>query len=166
MKNIGTTQLKTERLTLRRLREDDILILHQFGCLVGSVDEVKKRGQHMMEEYQPPFCFHWVIEFDGAPIGRIRAWDIDPFNNRCQLGYDIAKTHQNQGFMTEAVKRVIDFLFNDVNIHRIFCHVREGNIASMRICEKCGMTFEGTLIGHYKSQNGFDDVKVYGIVKC
>ncbi len=165
MKNIGTIRLKTERLFLRPLGEEDIEALHAAGCLVGNLDEVQKRGRRMIEEYQKPFCFHWAITLEGKPIGRIRAWDIDPFNNRCQLGYDIAKAYRGQGLMTEAASAVIDFLFQKAEIHRIFCHVRAGNIASMRVCEKCGMTLEGKLLAHYKTQVGYDDVKVYGIIR-
>ncbi len=165
MKNIGTVILKTERLTLRRLQEEDIGVLRSFGCLSGSADEVEKRGQRMIKEYREPFCFHWVIELEAIPIGRIRAWDVDPFNDRCQLGYDIAEAYRKRGFMTEAVMAVIRYLFEEADFHRIFCHVRVGNYASARVCEKCGMVREGILKEHYKSQTGFDDINVYAIVK-
>ncbi len=165
MKSIGTKEIQTERLLLRRMAARDIPVLHALGCLVGSAEEVQKRGEAMLADYQKPLCFHWVIEYEGRAVGRIRAWEVDPFNDHCQLGYDVAADCRNRGIMTEALHAVLRFLLIDADCHRVFCQVRAGNAPSIRVCEHCGMTYEGRLREHYKCSEGFDDVLVYALLQ-
>ena len=57
-------------------------------------------------------------------------------------------------------------MMQDADVHRVFCSVRAGNVASRRVCEKCGMVLEGTMRQHYARQDGgYDDVCIYGILK-
>ncbi len=164
MKPIGTGEILTPRLRLRRLCAADIAALRACGSLAGSEEEASARMRRFLAEYRKPFTLHWVIECEGKAVGRVRAWDVDPFNGNCQLGYDIAPACRGQGLMTEAVRAVIAFLFERAEVHRVYCHVRTENIASARVCEKAGMAHEGTLRAHYKNGNKFDDVHIYGIV--
>ncbi len=165
MKAIGTKKIKTERLLLRRLVRKDAEALHAQGCLVGDLYDAVRQVNEMLAEYKKPLCYHWVIEHEGRAIGRIRAWDIDPFNDHCQLGYDMSPSYRNRGLMTEAFSAVLEYLLYEVDCHRVYCSVRCDNLASARVLEKCGMTCEGVLRGHYKGRNGYDDVKIYGIIK-
>lgn len=165
MKNIGTVQIETERLVLRRLKMADADSLWALGSLVGTPDEVRKMVSDMMVEYERPFCFHWAISYENRAIGRIRAWEVDPFNSRCQLGYDIALEYRDRGLMTEALCAVLQYLFDEADFHRVYCQIRSGNLASVRVCEKCGLAFEGTMKGHYKGREGYEDVRLYGIVR-
>ena len=99
-------------------------------------------------------------------IGRVKAWDVNPYNGYLQLGYDVGPEYRNQGYMTEAVSAVIWFLMMEADVNRVFCSVREGNVASRRVCEKCGMRHEGTMRQHYARQDGgYDDVHIYGVLK-
>ena len=53
--------------------------------------------------------------------------------------------HQRrQGIMTEALSLFVDYLFQSTKIHRVQLIIAEGNIASERVAQKCGFTYEGT----------------------
>ena len=93
------------------------------------------------------------------------AWEISTYNEYCQLGFDVAKAYRNKGIMSEAIKAVFDYLLYQADFNRIYLQVRANNIASNKVCEKCGMILEGTMKNHFKSQNGFDDVNIWGITK-
>jgi RimJ/RimL family protein N-acetyltransferase len=91
---------------------------------------------------------------------------VNPYDGNLQLGYDIGLAYRNHGYMTEAVRAVVRYLLTDAEAHRVYCSVRESNRASQRVCEKAGMTHEGTMRQHYARQDGgFDDVRIYGIVR-
>lgn len=166
MKPIGTKTLTTPRLLLRAVQNDDAEALVRIRSLAMPLSDAQKNVARMVEELQKPFTFHWVITMNGAVIGRIKAWDVNPYNGYLQLGYDLAPEHRGHGYMTEAVQAVVRFLLTEGEVNRVFCSVRAGNTASSRVCEKAGMTHEGTLRQHYARQDGgFDDVRIYGIVR-
>ena len=166
MKPIGTKIITTQRLVLRPVQLSDAEALVRVKSLAMSVEEANKAVASMIEERRHPFCFHWVITFEGQPIGRVKGWDVSPYNGYLQLGYDIGPEYRNRGYMTEAVQAVVRFMLIEADANRVYCSVREGNLSSRRVCEKCGMRHEGTMRQHYARQDGgYDDVHLYGILK-
>ena len=164
MKPIGTKILTTTCLVLRPPKHEDVQALVDIKSI--PMADAQKMVTGMVDELKKPFVFHWVITLEGLVIGRIKAWDVNPYNGYLQLGYDIGSSHRGKGYMAEAVKAVIDFMFMKVDVNRVFCSVRAGNIASRRVCEKAGMKLEGTLRQHYARQDGgYDDVCIYGIIR-
>ena len=166
MKPIGTKMIRTFRLTLRPLQTEDVESLVRIRSQPMSLVEARKTVAAMVDELGKPFTFHWVITLDDAVIGRIKAWDVNPYNGYLQLGYDIGPEYRGNGYMTEAVKAVICFMLLEAQANRVFCTVRAGNAASRRVCEKAGMRLEGIMRQHYARQDGgYDDVCIYGMVR-
>ncbi len=165
MINIGTKEITTERLILRKIRREDAAPLSASGSLSGTLDEVKKNIEARIKDYESPYTYHWVIEYSGEPIGRVLVWEINPRDEYCQLGYDISPEHRNRGFMTEAIKAIIVYLLDEADFNRVYCNVRTNNIGSNKVCQKAGMTLDGVLRKHFKSDIGFDDVNVYSFIK-
>ena len=166
MKPIGSKTIKTQRLLLRSVQIEDAEALVRIKSLTMSLVEAEKAVINMIAEAKKPFVYHWVITMEGCVIGRIKAWDVNPYNGYLQLGYDIGAEYRQQGYMTEALHAVIRYMMFEADANRIFCSVRSGNVASRRVCEKAGLIHEGTLRQHYARQDGgFDDVCIYGIVK-
>lgn len=166
MNPIGTKPITTQRLYLRAPRLTDTESLVRIKSLAMTMEEARRTVAAMLEEQKHTFNFHWVITLDGAIIGRIKGWEISPYNGYLQLGYDMGPDFRGQGYMTEAVGAVIRYLMIEADANRVYCSVREGNLASRRVCEKCGMKHEGVLRQHYARQDGgFDNVYIYGILK-
>ncbi len=61
----------------------------------------------------------------------------------CHLGYKLDFSNQNKGFMTEAVKKITEFAFFELNLHRIEANVMPKNLASIKVLEKCNFKNEG-----------------------
>ena len=55
-----------------------------------------------------------------------------------EIGYVLSKTYWNKGLMSEAVKEVINYLFNDLDLDFLTCGYYDFNIQSKRVQEKCG----------------------------
>ena len=166
LKPTGTKTLQTPRLILRAVRDGDAEALVRIKSLPMTIIEAHKAVAAMVHELQKPFAFHWVITLSGVVIGRIKAWDVIPYNGYLQLGYDIGPEFRGNGYMSEAIRVVVRFLMMEAEVNRVFCSVRAGNIASRRVCEKAGMAHEGTLRQHYARQDGgYDDVCIYGIIR-
>lgn len=166
MKPIGTQTIATARLVLRRPQLSDAQELVECRSLAMTMEAAEKAVAGMVAEADKPFCFHWVITLDGHAIGRVKGWEVSPYNGYLQLGYDVAPVHRGKGYMTEAVGAVIRYMLTEAEANRVYCSVRECNMASRRVCEKNGMRHEGILRQHYARQDGgYDDVYIYGVIR-
>lgn len=71
----------------------------------------------------------------------------------CFLGYKVANIHSNQGYITEALKTAIPYLFSRLKLHRIEANIMPHNLASIKVVEKLGFYNEG-LARKYLKING------------
>lgn len=166
MKPVGSRTITTARLVLRPPRATDAEALVEIRSLPMSITEAGRTVFDMVREASKPFGFHWVVTLNEQVIGRIKGWDVSPYNGHVQLGYDIGPAYRGNGYMTEAAKAVIEYLLTEAGANRVYCSVRAGNHASVRVCRKCDMQHEGTLRQHYARQDGsFEDVLIFGILK-
>ena len=67
--------------------------------------------------------------------------------------------------MTEALKTVKDYCFNELSVNRLFGGCEINNIASKRVMEKCSFVYEGTLRNYLKLRDGYHDMHVYSIIR-
>jgi len=111
--------------------------------------------------------FPYVITFikQDLPVGMI---EIHLRGFILEIGYALARSEWGKGFMTEAVRKVIEFGLSQPDIYRLqgFCDVE--NIASARVMEKAGMIYEGMLrryVLHPNISITPRDVFLYAIVK-
>ena len=165
MKAIGTKTLVTPRLILRKICKEDAESLFCVGSLGESLQDATQIVANMIQYNDEPMSFHWVMEYEGMAIGRIKGWEVDPHNNFVQLGYDIGVPHRRKGLMTEAVKAVSAYLLKECEFNRVYCMVRESNPASIRVCEKAGMKHEGILKKHWIQDDGtYTNVHCFGLL--
>ena len=72
---------------------------------------------------------------------------------------------KGKGLMTEAVKAVSIYLLKECEFNRVYCMVRESNLASNRVCEKAGMKHEGFLRNHWIQGDGsYTNVHYWGLL--
>jgi ribosomal-protein-alanine N-acetyltransferase len=61
----------------------------------------------------------------------------------CHLGYQIARSHEGRGLMTEALRAANGFMFETMRLHRIMANYRPENERSARVLERLGFVREG-----------------------
>lgn len=61
----------------------------------------------------------------------------------CTLGYKLDKTYVKNGYMQEALKTAIDYMFREVKLHRVEANIRPQNKESIRLVEGLGFQKEG-----------------------
>ncbi|MGG0655290.1 GNAT family N-acetyltransferase [Rummeliibacillus pycnus] len=72
--------------------------------------------------------------------------NIHDFQNReGEIGYIVNPAYWGKGIATEAAKLLIEFGFDQLNLHRIFATCDPRNIESSRVLEKIGMIKEGRI---------------------
>jgi RimJ/RimL family protein N-acetyltransferase len=87
----------------------------------------------------------WAIETLARDyIGEITLTKIDRINRSAQVGIVIgSKPHWNKGFGTDAMRVVLRFAFDNMNLHRVWLNVYDFNVRGIKSYEKCGFTREG-----------------------
>jgi ribosomal-protein-alanine N-acetyltransferase len=81
----------------------------------------------------------------------------------CHLGYQIDEQAANNGLMTEALRRVIAYAFDELKLHRIEANVMPRNLRSRRVVEKLGFEEEG-LAKQYLKINGVWEDHIHYVV--
>lgn len=81
------------------------------------------------------------------------------------LGWFIHKDHQNKGNATEAGRKLLEFGFDHLGLHRITAHCHVDNARSVKVMEKLGMRREGRLVKDHRYKGGvWGDSYVYAIL--
>lgn len=87
-----------------------------------------------------------AIVVDGRAVGGVGVVPLSDVE-RCsaEVGYWLGETYWNRGIMTEAVRLLVDYVFENTAILRLFASVYEYNVGSMRVLEKAGFTRQAVL---------------------
>lgn len=149
--DISNVVIKTERLVLRAFRESDLDDFFAYASVDG-VGEMAGWSHHKSIEDSKAILNLFLnekktfaIEYNGKVIGSI---GIEEYNEELlpefadkvgrELGFVLSKDYWGRGFMPEAVKGVINYLFDELKLDVIVCGHFNKNIQSKRVQEKCG----------------------------
>jgi ribosomal-protein-alanine N-acetyltransferase len=65
-----------------------------------------------------------------------------------EIAYLLDKNFWHQGLATEAAKGIMEYGFEKLNLSRLICMIDPENVASQRVAERIGMTFEKKVDGY------------------
>lgn len=179
MKHIGTQTLETERLILRKFVVDDAddmfnnwassetVTKFMTWQAHTSVDDTRDYIKYLCSEYENDNAYHWCIvsKESGQAIGSISVVFIKDDIKSAEVGYCLSEQYWHKGIMSESLKRVIEFLFNEVGLNRIEAHHDVNNPNSGGVMKKCGMSYEGTHRQAGMNNTGVCDLAYYAILK-
>lgn len=172
----GTVTLRTERLILRKFKEEDYKDIFEWASnpkvtrylsypTHKSLADSKNIAKFWADASEKIDNYNWAIELDGKVIGNISVVKHDELWE-AGIGWQIDAPYWNQGIMTEAATAVFDFLFHEVGFHRISAGHDTRNPASGKVMEKLSMQKEGLFRQfYYKDGFGTGDSQKYGILK-
>lgn len=107
-----------------------------------------------------------AITVDDVAIGSIGVFRRDNVHRlTAEMGYYITEDYWGKGVVTEAVKQMCRFIFDNTDIVRIFADPYDFNVASCRVLEKAGFVYEGTLRKNAVKNGRLVDMKLYAILK-
>ena len=80
-----------------------------------------------------------ISDYNDQALGLIDLFDFDFKNKRAGIGVLIkSETDRYQGFGKEALKLLIDYCFNQLQLNQLYCNISEENIASLQLFKKQG----------------------------
>ena len=151
---INGTIIETERLKLRPFQQSDLDDFYEYASVEG-VGEMAGWKHHENKEFSQEILdlfinedntFAIVLKENNKVIGSLGVDEYGmeqalseffDYQGR-EIGYVLSKDYWGKGLMPEAVKAVIDYLFNIQNLDFLTCGYYEFNNQSRKVQEKCG----------------------------
>ena len=145
--------IETDRLLLRRFTEDDAPLLYELNLdpevirythdPMTSVEHAKKvLNEVILPQYVLYDHGRWAVHL----ISNLEfiGWcglKYLPETNEVDLGYRFMKKFWGNGYATEAALACIEYGFTRSNLRQIVGRALPGNLASIKVLEKCGMKY-------------------------
>ena len=146
--------IQTDRLILRQFKQEDLKDFFEYASVEGVGEMAGWRHHESIEKTQEILndfikedkTFAIVLKENNKVIGSLgiekygmehALTEFYNYQGR-EIGYVLSKTYWNKGLMSEAVKAIINYLFNDLDLDFLTCGYYDFNIQSKRVQEKCG----------------------------
>lgn len=161
--------IQTERLTLHPFSLDHIADLHQvynhpeamrFWDVPPHADEAESR--HILAGMLTESAWWWSISLKGneTMIGNVGFIGNPGVPG---VGYILHPDYWQQGIMTEALRAILDYGFDNLGISRAELWINEDNLASQRLAETVGFVRRGRFRQKYHHHPASHDKYVYGL---
>ncbi|MBD3280694.1 GNAT family N-acetyltransferase [Candidatus Dojkabacteria bacterium] len=173
------TYIISDELIMRPLQEKDAeeifavidsnrtILRNWLGWVnnVKSVEDSKKFVIQSIEGFSKNKVFRFGIFSQQRYAGMIDLDDVSLEHKRAIVGYWLGKEFQRRGIMTEALKKLLEFGFEKLDLNRIEIHIAPNNIKSRAIPEKLGFVQEGRLRQFEWLFDHFEDHLVFSMLK-
>ncbi len=120
---------------------------------------------HRMARSNKAYHFGIALAETNEIIGIIGLKNINLLDFNAELEYWVGSKYWRKGITSEALKLILKFAFNDINLIRVYAFVSEKNIASVKLLDKFRFVQEGNFRKAYKTNNKWYNVFGYGILK-
>ena len=169
--------MKTERLYLREQTREILLeVLKQsreeqnvfFGAESDDIldYELKKLKAKIKDNIVQNWVKWDLVLLDtGIVIGSCGFHNWQPIHERAEVGYLLREEYRKQGYMSEALRAVIQYGFQKMDLNRIEAFISPDNKPSVQVVKGLNFRYEGTLRQHYKSHDKIHDSAVYALLK-
>jgi ribosomal-protein-alanine N-acetyltransferase len=178
------TRIEAERITLRCYEAGDgpwyyamsqrnrpHLARYEAENVVMSIEseqDAELLVQALAAEWEARNCF-FLGAFDretGEFVAQVYVgpvnWDVPEF----EIGFFVDKDHEGQGYVTEAVRAAMGFIFEHLKAHRVHVECDDTNERSWRVAERCGMVREGHFRENKRNADGtLSGTLCFGLLK-
>lgn len=179
MNHLGTRELATERLTLRRFEIEDAenmfynwandpeVTKYLTWPAHENVEITESIVKDWVSKYDDKEFYQWAIELNDLeqPIGSISAVKVDNKIESVEIGYCIGQKFWHKGYTTEALTEVIRFFIAEVGAGRVCARHDSNNPNSGKVMAAAGMEYEGTLRRADINNQGICDAVIYSKIR-
>ncbi len=168
--------IKTHRISLRQIEESDVdtifflrtnTIVNKYierpvSRQIKSNDDALAFIQKINREMNENKSISWGICLSGETdiVGSICLWNFSEDRRNAEVGYDLNPKYHNKGIMSEALKEVVQFGFEQLDFHCISAYTHKENEGSKKLLEKCGFHANHNILDDENANN-----RIYEILK-
>ena len=140
---VSNTITPFSKYTLKRYLEDSHKDIYETGQVRLMIDHIP----------------------DKKTIGTIDIFDFDPFHKRAGVGILIAnEDYRRKGFATMALKCLVDYCFNTLMLHQLYCSILSNNCESMDLFQKIGFVRSGIKKEWIRTSDGYLDEYFFQLI--
>lgn len=167
----GTVFERGERVTLRTVERDDVKLVqraHNDPAVRTALGLDRPRNETQVEEY-----FETVVESDESvdllvcldeqAVGKVVAKDVG--SARPELSYWLLPDYRGEGYATEAVSLLVDYLFRSFDASGVYARAYASNESSWRLLERLGFEREGRFRNDRFVRGEYRDTVHYGLLR-
>ena len=170
--------LETDRLLLRRIDNNDV---DEVLALRGNPETMKYIPRPLAKSKEDALehiamiedkivnniGINWGITIKGNSkiFGIIGHYRIQPENHRAEIGYMSLPETNGKGYITEAIKVVVEYGFEQMKLHSIEAVIDPNNIASERVLQKNGFVKEAHILENEFWEGKYWDTVIYSLLK-
>ena len=171
-------RLETERLILRKMTLADAQDMFEYASdpeatkytlwdFHKSIEDSVQYIKSVIQKYENKEVSDWgvILKENNKVIGTCAYLWWRTEHNRAEIGYVLSRKYWGKGLMTEAVKEAIKFGFEQMQLNRIEGRCFLENLASQRVLEKVGMTFEGILREQLLVKGVYRNLRLYSLLR-
>jgi RimJ/RimL family protein N-acetyltransferase len=169
--------LKGEKVTIRPIRQDDMLkwvvwlndqevTSHLSGAVLYGVTWEQEQDFYSQMLRSSQNKVFTIQNENGRQIGNIGLHNINWEWSTATVGIMIGeKDHWGKGYGTDAMKTIVNFAFNMMNLRRLSLEVNADNIRGIKCYEKAGFVTEGIKRKERYYNGRYTDIVIMGILK-
>ncbi|MCS4228840.1 GNAT family N-acetyltransferase [Sphingobacterium sp. BIGb0165] len=162
------TKISTDKLVLKPVELSDLQDMYYLRTNPQVAKYIERDVNKNLEEIKQFIelvrknNFYFTINTIAPSefIGTITLWNIDRSTNYAEIGYELLPQFQGKGLMSEAVKAILDYAFNEAGFEYIEAYTHRENITSKKLLERVGFKL---VVGKIDEDNS--DIIIYGINK-
>jgi [ribosomal protein S5]-alanine N-acetyltransferase len=170
--------LETERLVLRQLeggdapaifgiRSDPETMRYMETPPMADVSEAEVSLASVVEGFAAGDSLKWAVTLrgQGELIGMCALFRIQAESRRAEIGYYLARPHWGHGYNHEALTRIVEYAFNDLDLNRIEADLDPRNLASAKAVRRLGFVDEGLLRERWIVAGEVSDSLLVGLLR-
>lgn len=163
-------------ITIRALRESDTSLLYQwindpeviqFTNTFRPISEMEQKEWFSNIAYfKNNYIFGIEHIKDKKLIGTCGLYDFDTISHKAELRMKIGnRSYRGKGIGTEALAKLLNFGFDDLNLHKIWLRVLTDNQAAVKLYENAGFQHEGKLREDMYIRGVYHDLYIMSVLR-
>ena len=173
------TKIETERLVLRRLRDEDLApfmaylndpLVARYQSWESYTEEQAREvigGQKGVEPGTPGRWFTFAAELKeaGELVGHVALSVKGDDHRQAEVGFTFARGHQGRGLAREAAEAVLDYAFGVLGLHRVVAIADCENERSVALLGRLGMRREGHFVENVWFKGAWGSEYLYAVLR-
>ncbi len=171
-------QLETPRLQLTNIAETEasaMLSLYQNKELaqynawaeIKTLKQAKQKIKQFAQEFTNCQKVRWGVYLKEPPqlIGNCVLYNLQPIEKQAEIGFNLMPDFWQQGYMSEAIIKILDFLFITIQIQEIEAWTMLKNKNSQKFLEKMGFSLKTQTLQSRLSGENLEIFMIYKLSK-
>jgi RimJ/RimL family protein N-acetyltransferase len=171
-------KLESKRLLMRPIALEDKIEIFEYrsdektnrfqGWIPETITDVELFIEKNEKQFNSPdtwFQFVICLKSSHKIIGDLGVHFMGVDNKQVELGFTLNKDFHNCGYASEAVTRLIDYLFKDSKKNRIIASVDPQNLSSIRLLERIGFRKDARFIDYFELSEKWPNDLIYTIIE-